>query len=274
MGAEAQSPAPPVIYGHDDRHEVFEEKDASRRQLASSTVALVEDKNLLMTHDGNFELISKSYQEEDNLCPGERFAEQPTAASCTGFLVARDVVVTAGHCFDAKSSCSRTRFVFGYAIDGTMQSPVKVKSANVYRCRSVLALESPEEGPDYAVIRLDRRVYDREPLRVRRSGQVAVGADLFVMGHPNGLPLKIAAGARVRTCSVDSIVGNLDVFAGNSGSPVFNARSQEIEGILVAGEDDYEKVGKCQRAKRCRDDACKGEDITPIHHVLKFLRER
>ena len=59
------------------------------------------------------------------------------------------------------------------------------------------------------------------------------------MGHPSGLPLKYADGARVFETENDYFSTNLDTFGGNSGSPVFNADTLEVEGILVRGDTDY-----------------------------------
>jgi len=38
---------------------------------------------------------------------------------------------------------------------------------------------------------------------------------------------------------------NLDTFGGNSGSPVFDARTNAVVGILVRGADDYREEGGC-----------------------------
>jgi len=61
----------------------------------------------------------------------------------------------------------------------------------------------------------------------------------------------------------------LDTFKGNSGGPVINAKTGLVEGIVVRGEKDKEKdnENKCFRLKRCKDDECRGEDITRISQV-------
>jgi hypothetical protein len=90
-------------------------------------------------------------------------------------------------------------------------------------------------------------VAGRRPLAVRSAGRVAKGQPLFVIGHPNGLPTKFADGAQVRgNAHKDFFVANLDTYGGNSGSPVFNAVSLEVEGILVRGENDFVRRGGVQ----------------------------
>jgi V8-like Glu-specific endopeptidase len=122
---------------------------------------------------------------------------------------------------------------------------------------------------DYAFIELDRKVNDRQPLKVRKTGKISKGASLVVIGHPTGLPTKIADGANVRTLQGKFFVANLDTFGGNSGSAVFNAETEEVEGILVRGETDYvynSSLG-CQVPNVCSNDACRGEDVTYITNV-------
>ncbi|WP_420540401.1 S46 family peptidase (plasmid) [Paenibacillus polymyxa] len=53
-------------------------------------------------------------------------------------------------------------------------------------------------------------------------------------------PIKsgFAVGAAVRDNPPNAFfVANLDTYGGNSGSPVFNSDTHEVEGILVRGED-------------------------------------
>jgi hypothetical protein len=124
-------------------------------------------------------------------------------------------------------------------------------------------------------VELDRVVTDRTPLTFRKSGAISVNEPLVVIGHPTGLPTKIADGANVRSLSTSFFVANLDTFGGNSGSAVFNANTSEVEGILVRGEEDYVKpfLRSCKKPKECKSDKCRGEDVTKITLIqaLKVL---
>jgi hypothetical protein len=96
-------------------------------------------------------------------------------------------------------------------------------------------------GPDYALIGLDRKVADRQPLAVNRRGGLKKGARLFVTGHPNGLPFKFTANGRVVADPPEDSAyfkTDLDTFSGNSGSPVFNADTLLIEGVHVRGDSE------------------------------------
>ncbi len=48
-------------------------------------------------------------------------------------------------------------------------------------------------------------------------------------------------------------VANLDTYGGNSGSPVVDARTYVVEGILVRGEDDFVQNDGCYVSLVCPD---------------------
>lgn len=289
-GAQAR-----VIYGEDHRKEVFE-ATPFQQKLAKSAASMVSENE--MTRDaskpglvqftqrtlrewleasvnekGRKELFSPKVEEAAKagitFCEGERFTEQPNPAMCSGFLIAPDLIVTAGHCVEIPSFCSEYRWVFDFAVDETTKKAgVDVKEENIYKCKRVVSNAlSTSLGLDYAVVQLDRKVNDREPLEIRNDDLVANEQALLVIGSPSGLPLKVAAGANVRKNSHPFYFSaNLDTFQGNSGSAVFNAVNGTVEGILVRGEDDFEpnQLKMCIEAKKCANDTCRGEDITRL----------
>jgi len=168
---------------------------------------------------------------------------------CSGFLVAEDIVVTAGHCYD-ESDIANTRFVFGFVmLDAT--TPETVVNANqVYSGIEVISQVLTDTAEDYAVVRIDRPVTapGAVPLEFRQSGTIAIGTQIGVIGHPTGLPTKIAFGEQttVRGNSESAIfTANLDTYGGNSGSPVFDAATGVVEGILVRGAADFIDTGTC-----------------------------
>jgi V8-like Glu-specific endopeptidase len=122
-------------------------------------------------------------------------------------------------------------------------------------------------------VKLDRKVRNHLPLNMRLSGDVKVGDPLTVLGYPEGLPLKVADGAAVRSVSKPGFfVANTDTYGGNSGSAVINASTRLVEGVLVRGEKDFEWTpAGCARSYRCKDNACRGEDITRIGEIAKAL---
>lgn len=273
------------IYGDDNREE-YCARDLVLRSLADAVVGLFKDNSGVAEKDGRFYFRQRALAQSQRLSDGQRFADQPAAGFCTGFLVGDDLVVTAGHCvrdhlpgpaaprdhagacrenpdhpgaayLNQGEFCEDIRFVFGFRKDLGGVIPRSVDASQVFRCKQVVK-HSLAGGPDYTVVRLDRKAA-RVPLAIDRGNSgLAENRGLFVIGHPSGLPLKIAGDARVTAAGRDvtvndrmgspvkwvdgghSFMANLDTFGGNSGSPVFNARTLLVEGILVKGDSDYE----------------------------------
>lgn len=260
-----------VIYGDDDRKDVFEVQNSFYKELALSTAAHIVTWRLEDHDDDHFRLKAKTLH-ESGICKDQRFADQITAARCSGFLVAPDIMVTAGHCIDDLADCKLYSWVFDYRQDAIGSNSL-IKKENVYSCAKLIERSvNHAKNLDYAVLQLDREVVDRPVLRYRKSGKIEKGDRLLVIGHPSGLPTKIADNAWVRKNSKTGYFEtNLDTFGGNSGSAVFNAVTGEVEGILVRGEKDYIWRNNCQIVNHCLDNRCEGEEVTRITEV-PFLK--
>lgn len=204
------------------------------RRLARSVAAVMGGE--MPAENGMVGLDLQEFRVAFSLCPGERFFEQPVGASCTASLVGPDLMLTAGHCI-SEVTCSGKKFVFGFEMGMNGEWPSKVPASDVYSCSAIVA-RSNGNTRDFAVVRLDRPVTGREPLRLNRAAAPVGGDGVFVIGTPLGLPLKVADGARVRRVGEDSFLTDLDTYGGNSGSPVFNARTGLVEGILIGGGED------------------------------------
>ncbi len=257
-----------VIYGEDNRVDVYASTNSAFAEYARATAAKIP--NLLMRAYGNNTIFRTASLQERGICAKERFSHQPTSAMCTGFLVSEKILVTAGHCILDHKDCQGSKWAFDYKVDNAEQTRIQLPSKNLYACKKILARAYDRAlGADYAVIELAKKVSDRRPLTIRRSGQIEVGAPLVVIGHPSSLPTKIADGASVRRIEDHYFVADLDAFGGNSGSPVINARTGEVEGILVRGEEDYamNEVLGCKEPKLCPQDGCRGEDVNLITNV-------
>ena len=262
---------PQVIYGKDDRLEIYETCDKRHVQMAKSTLALI-DSSQVVNYKDLFEIQTLHFGQRYKLCPGEPFYDQGTAAFCSGFLVTPKIIITAGHCIPSQNRCDQASFVFGYGKYTPDHNPAIVHSDDVYNCEKLIQSEE-QGGNDYAIIQLDRRVVGRVPLLIRHEGTIALDSPLVVIGHPSGLPTKVAAGAKVRSVSEFYFTSNLDTYGGNSGSPVFNNISGVVEGILIRGEIDYifDSENNCRLSSHCSDGSCSGEDVTKITEILKHI---
>lgn len=266
--AFAKSPitiVPKVIYGTDDRMDVFESSDNLMKELSLSTAAQILNPDI-SEKNGTY-TISNETLEQAGMCKSERFSNQVKAGNCSGFLIAPDKLVTAGHCVTSVDDCNNHKWVFDYSNkDGLVKNFTFTKD-QVYTCTKII--ERKKEvgaGADYAVVQLDRKVPGRMPLKYRTEGKIADDAVLTVIGHPSGLPAKITAAADMRNNkSASFFVMNSDTYGGNSGSVVVDSRTGVVEGILVRGDTDYARTKDGCLASVIRDqDAGRGEDATRI----------
>jgi len=270
---------PNVIYGTDNRLDLYEVQDARLLELAASTAMEIETR--FLTPNGAYvDVQAKTYGDDYNLCKDERFYDQPDPGMCTAFVVGEDLLLTAGHCIVTQHDCDESSFVFGYGVTSPGNYPVSIPTADVYRCASIVKRKLENNGPDYALLRTDRKM-NRKPLELERNSKLKPGDPVGVIGHPSGLPTKVTFGGIVRSTAFEypAPVGyfrtNLDTYGGNSGSPVFNANTGLVEGILVRGEVDWKTIGTeptaCRVSKVCAADACRGEDVTKIAEIAPLI---
>ncbi len=271
------------IYGDDDRLDYYE-APADMRALADSVVSLWNSR--WVRPDGEkANLFTVRLGAAESLCPGEKFADQPIGAFCSGTLVGDDIVMTAGHCITDQAKCDATRMIFGFSVPSAGAYPASVPLSDVYSCKSIIKRDLDTHpgffasvfnggpGPDFALVRLDRKVTGRRPLPIHRDAKPSAGDPLFVIGHPVGLPVKVAGNAKVRDASPKYFFkADLDTFGGNSGSAVFNARTRQIEGILVRGDTDFKpSPAGCNVAAVMPQDGGKGEAVTKISVLEKYI---
>lgn len=261
-----------VVYGEDNRHEVFEARPEFKT-FARSTAARI-DRNRLKgwTFNRFWELETKTL-EQTGICADERFSQQPTVAECTGFLVSPKHIVTAGHCI-SNQTCKNGMYywLFDYHMPEHGPFDPRRSKHDYASCKRVVKrVYERGTGLDYALIELKKEVKGRAPLKFRKEGEVSLGEELVVIGHPSGLPTKIADGAQVRDINPYFFKANLDTFGGNSGSPVINVRTGEVEGILVRGATDYveDRSSGCHRVNRYADEVA-AESATLITNVKEL----
>ncbi|MBS1961436.1 MAG: trypsin-like peptidase domain-containing protein [Bdellovibrionales bacterium] len=272
--ASGGTPGEKVIYGSDDRLDLYQVQNSRDVGLADSTVALIEAQNLTL-NAGKYAIAAGQFGREFGLCTDEPFFDQPSGAFCSGSLVAPDLIITAGHCIKNAGDCASTKFVFGYAVKKEGAFPTEAAAANVVGCKEIVARKQEGNGADYAVIRLDRSITNHAPLAINRANDLKDGDHVGVIGHPSGLPTKVAFGdSLVRTVNKPGyFMANLDTYGGNSGSAVFNTKTGLIEGILVRGENDFVYVNGCRKSNVCPATGCRGEDVTKIAEVAKLIPE-
>lgn len=264
--ALAVTPNMDVVYGVDNRLDLYRVSNTLQKNLAQSTAGMIPVNQIKKVSSGIFELQgTKTLGEAENICSGEAYVDQPVAPICSGFLVAPDILVTAGHCYKSFSTpenvCKSFAWVFDYNMKSQSSDPTKnISVNNIYLCKSVIEAQlSPTM--DFSIIRLDRKVVGRAPLKIRETGKVGDKTQLVVIGHPTGLPTKVSPNGKITKNSEPTVISTtLDTFHGNSGSAVFDASTGLVEGILIQGKTDYRpsipgNAQSCQVVNKCDDNA-------------------
>lgn len=257
----------------DDRQFSVNHPDQNLTVLSKSVAAM-----LPKNPDKIYKL--KTLQDIKGMCSEQAFASSPSLPSCTGVLIAKNKILTAGHCIISEKKCKEYVWSFNYTdpkIGNTFSDP------EIYNCKRLVERKKNYlTHEDYAVIELDRDVQDRTPVIARISGEIEKNAPLAVIGHPAGLPSIIANNGLVLENNHDLLyfATNLDTTAGNSGAPVFNLKTYELEGILIRGgtdfDTDFDSEDMCRTWFKCEDypnAKCETEDVFKITKLpAKYLK--
>ena len=274
----ANADANAAIYGEDNRYELRDETRSPARVNGQSSVVigtgLVAEPTGYRGQPSNF-----------GLCADEKWSGQLSMHENqffgSGVLIESDLIATANHVLEGES-CSELLFVFDYALEAnTNQANPFFPLDKVYRCAEIVGRDAAN---DVAVIRLDRAVTDRNPVTRASTFDMNVGDGIYAVGYPIALPAKVAPSSVVALPSgnLPDFATYLDAEPANSGSPVFNSATHELEGLLVATGQSFNGTtfvwdtdGSCYRRFTCLEapddpnnlDTCLPSAVTPIQAV-------
>ena len=281
-----------MVFGTDQRVDYGQVSAAAMRSLGNSVFTFVLKQDLVQTPDGRYRFVKHdTLQKALGLCSGQRFGEQTSVPTrCSGFLISPRAGVTAGHCVSPSQVgdfCEKYFIVFDRYMHPGGQAPLNLSKSSVYECDKISSLAFNPSGrtDDYAVLHFSRPVKHRPLLKYRKTGKLADRAAVFMIGFPRGLPEKFSLDRKVSNNTDPSYFSaDLDCFHGNSGSPVFNSKTLEVEGIFVRGGGDFpgeteanpemlgdfvfDKAQKCYRTLICR----KGADCTATMDSTRITR--
>lgn len=270
----------------DNRLNIYELEDtlvnkefAIKVKEQSESVACIIREEANLTEQDTYYEISKSaknlsamvkLKEVAPLGENEAFRDEPSIAYSTAFLVGKRLMLTAAHCVCEENSAelhaenAKKRIVFGFQMTAKNECRSLFQKKDVYQIKKVLAHEyirlGVEENSkvDWALIKLDRSVEDREPLPVNFSAKVVSSVSIYMLGYSQGTPQKFSGGGLTTEHQYPHSFGSrIDAFDGNSGSPIFNSLTNEVVGIFFSGKRDYMKelkyrIGENQFEPRMR----------------------
>lgn len=255
------------LYGADTRQ--FTRHRAVAIMIANNTINPSK-----ASSPGLVDLDTDTLANNQYMCTSERFAKvQSFYVSCSGFLIAPDLLVTAGHCAvnfgevtdEANPYCTDFSWYFDFEADAAGTVVTKnIPANNIYACEKVLRAAhtsiplSDREiifKDDFAILKLKRAVTNRTPIKLTTQ-RPGVGEPISMVGHPLGGP-KIGTKGKVLGNEEHYLRAAVSGFDGNSGSPVFNQKGEAF-GILVRGYPPSlidRADGSCRIVNRCSDDA-------------------
>lgn len=238
------------------------------------------EENLIYEFEQKEKKISQ-HKREFKVESGQRFMQEPCIGFGSGFLIAKNKVMTAWHVIrNDKEKRAKTfdelQEIY-IVFDVVMKNENTVKESfpkkDFFRAIKIVegAFQSFDFGKDYAIVELDRDVEDRNPVTFNfNSFRPEEEINLKIIGHPCGLPMKVVENGistdykfsekfyESNSYSVDRLALEIHQtfhlqiasFCGNSGSPIFDKNFQVL-GILIQGESDYEverymKLGCCK----------------------------
>jgi V8-like Glu-specific endopeptidase len=153
-----------------------------------------------------------------------RFTRNRILYSCTGFLLANDLLLTNKHCIESDTDCATAVAQFGFQEDAEFN----IEPGEEFRCDRVV---DSDAGLDFALLRLQGNPGTKWGTLKWSTEPTDARAGLYLIQHPNGRPKRVArTGCIVKT---PSAVGNVppretdmghtcDTETGSSGSPVFD----------------------------------------------------
>jgi len=261
-----------AIYGQFDNEFITNNSPTNLKHMATGISLIVPKKNI-RRYDKNTKVINaRELSRVGNICRSERFSDNlASPGGCTGFLVAPNLVATAGHCIKDKNDCKRMNMVFGVTVAKEIESGFQIANNNIYSCKKIIKTTSTNEL-DFALIQLDRDVQARHIFELGDDAELTTKSSVYMMGHPMGLGVTYTEpGPVVSTISNSLFRARIDSFGGNSGSPVIDEESNKVVGILKGGQDDFIKEdGRCTRFARYNS----GSEVVSRINLIKDSLEK
>lgn len=172
-----------------------------------------------------------------------KYSDEPSIVKGTAFLIGPDLLLTAGHNFISSNGnwmtadeVSKLRFIFDYRYRKG-ESVIQPNRMTALKGALVPGEFENFENFDWALIRLEKPIPNRRHFVL--SNTLSKTSRLYTAGFPSGIPMKFTPGGRFISSTSSIFKTSLDTFSGNSGSPIVNIASGEVEGILLRGENDY-----------------------------------
>lgn len=244
-------------------------KNSSAVMIPNKFLELREDGMTAIKNDG----VTKLSQHPDlggiPLCEENHFGNLPYIANCTGFLIAPNILVTAGQCYLSDNSCSDFNWVFDYDPKGL------ISSKNIYSCKKVLhqsvSIEISDSSDQFAIIELDREVEDRSFIPLGKIQTPMDGDEVLAVGNFFSVtPQTSKISKSLIELGKGHFSSDLDKWNFSPGALVIDSKEGNLLGLLVRSEGGFKfnKEIMCMDFKTCDYEwDCPGSVITSLSGI-------
>mgnify|MGYP003670146702 CR=1 FL=1 len=235
---------------------------------AANSVGMVVDIAKLQKINNNYYRLNTNIDLKTalNVCDNTAFSSQPVVGVGTAFPIEKNIFITAAHVFEKEPS--KYAIVFGFKMANKNNAIDNIiPSTGVYFVERVLKSSKDIDIVSFKV----NREFSGVPLQTETGDTYKINDQVYMLGYPLGLPQKLTINAEIEeNTHPQFFLTSLDSFSGNSGSPVFNYRTNKVIGVMVSGGVDFKFNGNCYEEAICTPPYCVGEKIIRLDEFLKF----
>ena len=269
---------------------VFKEMDDN----ISSVVMVVHADNLVKINETQYclkstQLRNRKLPDGLQLNSKNRFLNQQSAKCLgTGFFVSEDIIATAAHVIEdcLESLGTHIRFVRNLSMlkdEQLSEEGIIVSAEDVFKpvsqTISPSCYDCSETKSDWAIMKVISKTGRKSPVFTRLEKKaVEEEQELYCLGHGLGLPMKVSCIGKVIKIdpSKDCFDTDLTIFSGNSGSPVFDAKTHRVVGILARGTKEMVKIGNTILFKKFfkPEEGEECQQLKPVIAALAMLKDK
>ncbi|MGZ3634056.1 MAG: trypsin-like serine peptidase [Parachlamydiaceae bacterium] len=227
------------------------------KRQAESVGCLIEVKHLQTANsEREYITLNQTHSLKDRIAQqrnfDDSFQDEPSLGTGTAFFVGgpnNNLVLTAGHCVCKEKTSiedpefkEKMRLVFGFTMQSKGNCNLNIQKNKVCKIKKVVDFSKNAMG-DWALLELEEPLTHIHPLKMDFKNLVSEQQNIYMLGHPCGLPLKLTECGSVQVAGDGENRGfqaKIDAFAGNSGSPIFDKETKKVIGILIEGNEDYD----------------------------------
>ncbi|MBL8007436.1 MAG: trypsin-like peptidase domain-containing protein [Ignavibacteria bacterium] len=232
-----------------------------KQSLADKIACIIYDASKVTLSGSRYHLSEskKFYDKVNGLCNNEYFYNEPSFMSgATAFAISGTEMATAGHVFDNKDPERDPMIViFGYKMTSIDTPLLDFDKEDVFRIKKVIR-RNPDtsDNKDFAVFEVENYYDPRIEIPYTKifnnsdmSNNVGNRDEVYIIGHPFGLPLKYCKGV-VDVSGSNYFTADYDSYKINSGSPVFDSNNKVV-GIHVFSSNGLDTYTDNASANAC-----------------------